>query len=55
MTSHLWLWVSDDLAAEGHWHSLEDLVMLELLIEERCDLSGSIFIMLNIIIRFLHR
>ncbi len=55
MTSHLWLWVSDDLAAEGHRHSLKDLVMLELLIEEWCDLSGSIFIMLNIIVRFLHR
>lgn len=55
MTSHLWHWVSDDLAAEGHRHALEDLVVLELLIEARSDLSGRVFIMLNIIVRFLDR
>lgn len=55
MTSHLRLRVSNDLAAEGHRHALKDLVVLELLIEERCDLSGRVFIMLNIIVRFLDR
>lgn len=55
-SSHLWLGVSIDLAGEGDRHALEDFVVLELLVEgRRHALAGRVFIVLNVVVRFLHR
>ena len=56
MTSHLWLGVTDDLAGEGDGHALEHFVVLELLVEEgRHTLAGRVLVVLDIVVRLLHR
>lgn len=54
--SYLRFGVSVDLAGEGNRHALKNFVVLQLLIEGwRRPLSGRVFVVLHVVVRFFHR